>query len=140
MHGMNLALELGVVLRACSSDYVGLWQVRRIVFYQQVDGVETPDAEERQEAFNEWERLRIKELVLAGALVTTLLQQRLVELLKCEEPDGEMSGVDDEEELDEILRREDNWIKPPEAGQFGYYLTILPEGDKALHTSTLALL
>jgi len=136
---MNIALELKVVLRACSDGYVGLWEVRRVIFYLQVDGVESPEAEEREEMFQASEKFRTKELTVAAVAASTLLEKKLVQLLQCREPDGEMTEVTDQFELLKILAVETNFVQKPEPGSPGYYLTITEAGEKALETNSLTM-
>ncbi len=88
---MDFILETKILLERCSESYVGLWEVRQILFYQQADREVSPDFEMRQKAFNESEKVRQREIILVGALVVTFLRNKWVELVACLEPDGEMT-------------------------------------------------
>jgi hypothetical protein len=136
---MNVIDAMSRILRASSHEYVGLWEVRIKLFYEQVDGEEIIDKEEQLEAFAESEKVRTRELTYARDIVLTLFEQKWLMLLQCIEPDGEMTEITSDSEIRRIVHLNDNLVKEPKAGGKGFYLSITKKGEEILRDDILSL-
>ena len=106
---------------------VAIWEVWDIAFCKDAWGIDIPDAEEVRIDFKEDAGIRSEVVKMARGLVNRMVQKNHVSLYKAVHPDGELIKAP----IEELPLDDEAYAFAPKEGDFGYYLSITPEGRAA---------
>ena len=104
-----------------------VWEVWDVAFCREPGGDDVPDAKQVRKDFKKDASFRAKLVKMARGLIGRMVEKNHVSLYKALHPDGELIKA----AIEELPIDDGAYSFPPKKGDFGYYLSITPEGRSA---------